>query len=188
MTERTASCSCGQLRLACEGEPVRISICHCLECQKRTCSVFAMQARLSLELVRLKDDVPICVSIDQLGVRDPQSDSLLGFLREMEFASLTKRIAEGLGKEAPPPVDRPEMPAKSFSGRQPDGGASKSGGKGDVPAESTPQMAAANALRQAKAEKIDRSRYQTVTDMAALETWISRARAKAWRRGSSMWS
>jgi len=45
MTERVASCSCGQLRLTCEGEPVRISICHCLECQKRTGSVFATQAR-----------------------------------------------------------------------------------------------------------------------------------------------
>lgn len=45
MTTRTASCSCGQLRLACEGEPVRISICHCLECQTRTGSVFAVQAR-----------------------------------------------------------------------------------------------------------------------------------------------
>lgn len=45
MTGRTASCSCGQLRLTCEGEPVRISICHCLECQKRTGSIFAVQAR-----------------------------------------------------------------------------------------------------------------------------------------------
>ena len=45
MTTRTATCSCGQLRLACEGEPVRISICHCLECQKRTGSIFgAMDA------------------------------------------------------------------------------------------------------------------------------------------------
>src|ERR1700761_3161976 len=45
MTTRIASCSCGQLRLTCEGEPVRISICHCLECQKRTGNVFATQAR-----------------------------------------------------------------------------------------------------------------------------------------------
>lgn len=44
---RAASCSCGQLRLTCEGEPVRISICHCLECQKRTGSVFAVQARFA---------------------------------------------------------------------------------------------------------------------------------------------
>ncbi|MFS0738701.1 GFA family protein [Sphingomonas sp. 1P06PA] len=45
MTERTAMCSCGQLRLTVTGDPVRISICHCLECQKRTGSVFAAQAR-----------------------------------------------------------------------------------------------------------------------------------------------
>jgi hypothetical protein len=51
MTSRVASCSCGQLRATCEGEPVRISICHCLECQKRTGSVFATQARFPRERV-----------------------------------------------------------------------------------------------------------------------------------------
>ena len=56
MTSRVASCSCGQLRLACEGEPVRISICHCLECQKRTGSVFATQARFPRESVRAEGD------------------------------------------------------------------------------------------------------------------------------------
>jgi hypothetical protein len=54
MTSRTASCSCGQLRLTCEGEPVRISICHCLECQKRTGSVFATQARFPRERVTIE--------------------------------------------------------------------------------------------------------------------------------------
>ncbi len=43
MVTREAHCSCGQLRLTCEGEPVRISICHCLECQRRTGSVFGTQ-------------------------------------------------------------------------------------------------------------------------------------------------
>jgi hypothetical protein len=42
---REARCSCGQLRLTCEGEPFRISICHCLDCQRRTGSVFGTQAR-----------------------------------------------------------------------------------------------------------------------------------------------
>jgi hypothetical protein len=54
VTSRTASCSCGQLRLTCEGEPVRISICHCLECQKRTGSVFAAQARFAREAVAIE--------------------------------------------------------------------------------------------------------------------------------------
>ena len=54
MTSRAASCSCGQLRLTCEGEPVRISMCHCLEGQKRTGSVFATQARFPREVVTIE--------------------------------------------------------------------------------------------------------------------------------------
>jgi hypothetical protein len=54
MTTRVASCSCGQLRLTCEGEPVRISMCHCLECQKRTGSVFGTQARFAREFVTIE--------------------------------------------------------------------------------------------------------------------------------------
>lgn len=42
---RTAACSCGQLRVTCRGQPVRLSMCHCLECQKRTGSPFGVQAR-----------------------------------------------------------------------------------------------------------------------------------------------
>ena len=45
MTTRTASCPCNQLRVTCEGEPVRVSVCHCLECQKRSGSTYAVQAR-----------------------------------------------------------------------------------------------------------------------------------------------
>ncbi len=48
---RTASCSCGQLSAHVTGEPVRISICHCLACQRRTGSVFAEQARFPREQV-----------------------------------------------------------------------------------------------------------------------------------------
>ena len=44
---RTAACSCGQLQVEVQGEPVRISICHCLACQRRTGSVFAEQARFA---------------------------------------------------------------------------------------------------------------------------------------------
>lgn len=49
MTHRTASCSCGQLQVQCKGEPVRVAICHCLECQKRTGSVYVVQARFHRE-------------------------------------------------------------------------------------------------------------------------------------------
>ncbi|WP_431259025.1 GFA family protein [Roseateles chitinivorans] len=45
MTQRLASCSCGRLTARVVGEPVRISICHCLNCQRRTGGPFAEQAR-----------------------------------------------------------------------------------------------------------------------------------------------
>ena len=45
MVTRTASCQCGQVTARCEGEPVRISVCHCLDCQRRSGSAFAAQAR-----------------------------------------------------------------------------------------------------------------------------------------------
>lgn len=45
MTQRHASCSCGQLTATTSGDPVRISICHCLDCQRRTGSAFGEQAR-----------------------------------------------------------------------------------------------------------------------------------------------
>ena len=53
MSERTAACTCGQLRLTADGDPVRISMCHCLACQRRTGSAFGMQARFPRERVRI---------------------------------------------------------------------------------------------------------------------------------------
>jgi hypothetical protein len=44
MPSRTASCSCGQLRIEVEGEPLGVGVCHCLACQRRTGSVFAALA------------------------------------------------------------------------------------------------------------------------------------------------
>lgn len=51
MTSRTAACSCGRLTLTASGEPVRVSVCHCLACQRRTGSIFGAQARFPREAV-----------------------------------------------------------------------------------------------------------------------------------------
>ena len=44
MITRLATCSCGQLSVSCEGEPVSVSLCHCLECQRRTGGPFGIAA------------------------------------------------------------------------------------------------------------------------------------------------
>ena len=37
---RTAGCACGQLSITVQGEPLRVGICSCLQCQRRTGSLF----------------------------------------------------------------------------------------------------------------------------------------------------
>ncbi len=54
MTKRRATCVCGQLAIEVEGDPIRISVCHCLECQKRTGSAFGVQARFPETSVRIE--------------------------------------------------------------------------------------------------------------------------------------
>jgi hypothetical protein len=50
---RTASCRCGQLTVVCTGAPVRVSVCHCHDCQKRSGSAFAVQARFNAADVKI---------------------------------------------------------------------------------------------------------------------------------------
>jgi hypothetical protein len=67
MATRDASCSCGQLRLAVEGEPVRVSVCHCLACQRRTGSAFGFQARYPRDRVRIDGDAHEYVRVSDEG-------------------------------------------------------------------------------------------------------------------------
>lgn len=53
MNTRRASCGCGQLSAQVTGDPVRVSICHCLNCQRRSGGPFAQQARFPRENVVL---------------------------------------------------------------------------------------------------------------------------------------
>ena len=56
MTTRTATCSCGRLTATTREDPVRVSVCHCLACQRRTGSVFGAQARFRSEAVTIKGE------------------------------------------------------------------------------------------------------------------------------------
>ena len=42
MSYRAAKCHCSDLELVCVGEPKRVSMCHCIECQRRTGSAFSV--------------------------------------------------------------------------------------------------------------------------------------------------
>jgi hypothetical protein len=66
---RRALCTCGQLRVTCEGEPVRVSMCHCLACQRRSGSIFAVQARFPRERVNVEGDTLEYVRVGDEGSR-----------------------------------------------------------------------------------------------------------------------
>src|ERR1700683_624420 len=66
MTTRRAECSCGHLSATCSGEPVRVAVCHCLACKRKTGSAFGFGAWFrkhdvltegqTAEFVRVGDD------------------------------------------------------------------------------------------------------------------------------------
>jgi hypothetical protein len=50
---REAACHCGQLRLEVAGDPFWVSVCHCLDCQRRTGSAFGTQAGFRADQVEV---------------------------------------------------------------------------------------------------------------------------------------
>jgi hypothetical protein len=67
MTTRRASCACGQLVATTTTEPIRVSVCHCLECQRRTGSVFGAQARFHMTSVRVAGNANVFVRVGDSG-------------------------------------------------------------------------------------------------------------------------
>ncbi|WP_170360411.1 DNA polymerase I [Ruegeria arenilitoris] len=65
------------------------------------------QIELSKRLVQLDCETPLDFTLEDLELRDPDPDKLMAFLAEMEFRTLTKRIADKLGVEPPVIADTP---------------------------------------------------------------------------------
>ncbi|MFN3641319.1 MAG: DNA polymerase I [Gemmobacter sp.] len=112
----------------------------------------ADQIRLSRALVTLRDDAPLPVTLDELAVKKPDPEALMGFLTRMEFRTLTRRIAERLGIE-PPAV--PEV----------------------AQAADTPDHAAPAAVA---AVPIDPALYVTIRTAEDLAPWLAAIRERGW--------
>ena len=59
------------------------------------------QIELSKQLVQLECNMELDFSIEDLEVRDPDPQQLLDFVAQMEFRTLSKRLADKLGVQAP---------------------------------------------------------------------------------------
>jgi hypothetical protein len=47
------SCLCGEVRIELTGEPYRVGICHCLDCRKKSGSIFASWAIYPADAVKV---------------------------------------------------------------------------------------------------------------------------------------
>ncbi|WEX88578.1 DNA polymerase I [Sinorhizobium garamanticum] len=174
--------------------------------QKRRESIIANAelARLSRELVTLKNDTPLDVPLEDLRLEPQNGPKLIAFLKTMEFNTLTRRVAAATDTDAeaiepaPVPIEwgieahgpdldvgeaaGPPPSAESSSTAPPRGTAAKAAVSFVVGAEdadvtgATPQgLARARAEFFAKAS-FDRSGYAAIRDLATLDRWIADAR------------
>src|SRR5215470_1947741 len=161
----------------------------------------AERARLSKKLVTLDDKVKLDVPIADLAVHEPDYKRLIAFLKAMEFAGLTRRVAEFSGIDAGEiepdgklkaggaaardtgerrgeegaPARQASLPLPPVPGRE----SKPVPGRAAAPPaqeEFTPQALAAGRLAAARYAKIDRSRYEIVRSLDRLAAWIARAR------------
>ena len=111
MNTRIATCSCGQLTATTTEDPIRVSICHCLACQRRTGSVFGAQARFR------KDDVVIHGQSKQY-VRIGDEGSRVTFSFCPDCGATVHYVIAGLEENIAIPVGafaEPGFPEPSFS-------------------------------------------------------------------------
>jgi DNA polymerase-1 len=54
----------------------------------------ADKARMSRQLVKLDEHVPLATPLQDLGLRDPDPNKLIAFLKALEFTTITRRVAD----------------------------------------------------------------------------------------------
>ncbi|RCW23382.1 DNA polymerase I [Ciceribacter lividus] len=150
-------------------------------------------ARLSRTLVTLRTDVSLDVPLDQLVLENQNGPLLIGFLKTMEFNTLTRRVAEACGCDAsaiePAPVKiewgstahgpdlgAGELPAENGAAAVASPVAGSAIASAAVPSGPTPADLAKVRADAFHGKTIDIGGYQTIRDLPTLATWIAAAR------------
>ena len=138
----------------------------------------AENARISLKLVTLDSKVKVKEQADEFGVREPHPQTLIGFLKAMEFNTLTRRAAAHYGIDDPDSVPASADPAEK---------ALPAPGKTSVvkPAPIAEEKSLVPGKGKSPGAVMDRGeiiraidyqKYETVSTLARLDHWITRAR------------
>lgn len=132
--------------------------------RRETLQTNAEKARISYQLVKLKDDVPLELGLDDLKLSPVEWPRLSTFLNEMEFRTLTSRIENRLKMRgtdmsggAPGVTARPSQPTAPVAS------AHRATTPIAYPGEGGPEH-----------PPVSRDHYELVQDLGALQRWVAR--------------
>ncbi|MEB2845008.1 DNA polymerase I [Rhizobiales bacterium RZME27] len=154
---------------------------------------FADQARLSRQLVELRTDVPLDLDLDALVLEPQNGPKLIGFLKALQFGTLTRRVASACDCNADEiePVEVTVEWGEAARGPDLDAGAAAPDtgeAAADAPTnpakaavakgtgEATPVSLAEERIAAFGNAKIDTTAYVTIRDVEVLDDWIAAAR------------
>lgn len=151
----------------------------------------ADKARISRQLVTLKNDVPVTDGLEDFVLHAPDGPKLIGFLKTMEFTSLTRRVAEATSTEAGDVQAVAVNVERADTAHGPDvgsgapavarGGGANEAAQAEAKADTakagdTPSLLSALRLEAASAARIDPTAYVAIRDTAMLKTWLAQAK------------
>jgi DNA polymerase-1 len=152
---------------------------------------FAEQARISKKLVLLDDKAPVHIPLGDLKMEAPNGKQIVAFLKAMEFTSLTKRVADATDTNIELVEADPQLAAGKnvIDKLKAEGRAEIAGETADAAPTQKPSASKAKPsegaaltpinLAEVRAKlargKVDRSKYESVTDIKRLEAWIAKA-------------
>ena len=153
--------------------------------------------KVSKQLVSLVRDVPLECPLDDLGLGEPDAKNLVGFLKALEFTTITRRVGEIYGLDSNEIEPRADL--VGAGGWRSRNGEALPERERKEPLTSTPaspvqtaptiaKHAATDGLApaalvaergaQAQGAAFDRASYVTISDLATLDLWIAEAHEK----------
>ncbi|MFK7902880.1 MAG: DNA polymerase I [Nitratireductor sp.] len=141
-------------------------------------------ARISKQLVTLKDDVELDIDLDGLTLEPTNGPMLISFLKAMQFNSMTNKVARATDTDAAA-IDAmevvvdgyeaargPDLDAGSAVSSNADEGLDDSGKQLD--SANTPTANASAVAQSVMNKPIDHSTYECVRDIERLKAWVAK--------------
>jgi len=142
---------------------------------------FAEQARLSKRLVTLDDHVKVEHPLASFAIDAPKASAIIGFLKALEFTTLTRRVAADIGADIaaidPVPVEIKFWPPEGVEIAAP---AAASPAATAVNEPAAPAILAPRDDSALLAVPFVHDAYETVMSLEVLDKWIAAAREQGY--------